>query len=254
MHYIANLSMCNISAATIKLSIAAIGFQCKMYNVEDITQCFLIKKMMTGIYKTTKHVDNRLPITLEILNKILVGVDHVCTSLYETNLFAAMFTLAFFGFLRVGELVPNTGTEKGHALLFENIHMYPNSHLEIRIPHSKNDQNGEGTVLNIAARNARICPVQKLSAYLRFRPKFDGLLFVHKDGSAVTRYQFSALLKKSLQYNGIESDRYTTHSFRIGAATTAKKSGFDDDTIASLGRWKSNSFKLYIRVPSPLFV
>ena len=84
--------MCNISAATIKLSIAAIGFQCKMYNVEDITQCFLIKKMMIGIYKTTKHVDNRLPITLEILNKILVRVDHVCTSLYETNLFAAMFT------------------------------------------------------------------------------------------------------------------------------------------------------------------
>lgn len=254
MNYIATLSLSNISPATIKLNIAAIAFQCKMFNVEDITQCFLIRKMMTGINRADKHIDNRLPVTLDILKKVVDGVYIVCTSNYESTLFAAIFTLAFFGFLRVGELVPNSAIDKGHALLFSNIDIYPESHIDMRIPHSKTDQNRNGVVLNIAARNTPICPVKNLTDYIKVRPKVEGVFFIHKNGSHVTRYQFTAVLKKSLQYSGIVSDRYTSHSFRIGAATAAKMSGFDDETIASLGRWKSNCYKQYIRIPSISFI
>ena len=42
---------------------------------------------------------------------------------------------------------------------------------------------------------------------------------------------------------------YSTHSFRIGAATTVKDVGISDAHIQMLGRWKSEAYKLYIRTP-----
>ena len=39
-----------------------------------------------------------------------------------------------------------------------------------------------------------------------------------------------------------------THSFRIGAAKHAAKIGKSDDEIMTMGRWKSDSYKRYIRI------
>ncbi|KAJ1119084.1 hypothetical protein NDU88_007270 [Pleurodeles waltl] len=47
--------------------------------------------------------------------------------------------------------------------------------------------------------------------------------------------------------SGIDSRHYGTHSFRIGAATEAKRMGNSDTAIMGLGRWKSQCFKRYIR-------
>lgn len=43
--------------------------------------------------------------------------------------------------------------------------------------------------------------------------------------------------------------RYKGHSFRIGAASHAADRGLSDAQIRALGRWKSNAFQRYIRVP-----
>jgi hypothetical protein len=38
------------------------------------------------------------------------------------------------------------------------------------------------------------------------------------------------------------------NSFRIGAATHAAQMGKSDDEIMTMGRWKSDSYKRYIRI------
>ncbi len=52
-----------------------------------------------------------------------------------------------------------------------------------------------------------------------------------------------------LSLAGVDAARYTGHSFRIGAATTAAANGVNDATIQILGRWKSDCYTRYIRTP-----
>ena len=48
---------------------------------------------------------------------------------------------------------------------------------------------------------------------------------------------------------GISTKEYNTHSFRIGAATSAKAAGISDVYIQMLGRWQSDAFKTYVKTP-----
>ena len=69
------------------------------------------------------------------------------------------------------------------------------------------------------------------------------------DGSFLTRQQFALLISNTLKLAGIDDKHYNTHSFRIGAATSAKEAGFSDVQIKMLGRWKSEAHQLYVHTP-----
>lgn len=93
------------------------------------------------------------------------------------------------------------------------------------------------------------CPVKNMHNYLQVRPYIDGQLFCHFDGTPLTSYQFSALLKRALNVLGIDNSQYKSHSFRIGMATTFALEGASKEQIKELGRWSSESYLRYIRLP-----
>ena len=47
----------------------------------------------------------------------------------------------------------------------------------------------------------------------------------------------------------MEVKRYNTHSFRIGAATSAKMANIPDTYIKMLGYWRSDIYQHYIKTP-----
>ena len=49
---------------------------------------------------------------------------------------------------------------------------------------------------------------------------------------------------------GFKAEDYAGHSFRIGAATTAAACGVPAEVIKTLGRWKSQAYQLYARLPT----
>lgn len=76
-----------------------------------------------------------------------------------------------------------------------------------------------------------------------------GPLFILEGGSFLTRTRFAAMVAECLQQAKIDSRGYSTHSFRIGVATSAKDAGISDVHIKMLGRWKSEAYQLYVKTP-----
>lgn len=249
--FIAFLSLNDKSSKTAACYIASINFRCKFSQNFDLSQNFIVKKMLEGMKRANPSKDARLPITLEILNKVLMRLYVVCSSPYETLLFSAAFSLAYYGFLRVGEIV-FTKLGEEHKLIRVNdvkIRTLDNCRIiDVHIPFSKTDQAGRGADIRIQGNNTATCPVLILHRFLLHRPNVPGPLFCHANGNSISRYQFSTVLRKALISAGIASDNFTSHSFRIGAASEASVNGLTDSKIMELGRWKSHAFKSYIRL------
>ena len=71
----------------------------------------------------------------------------------------------------------------------------------------------------------------------------------YEDGRPLTRGRFVEALRKGLGEAGISQKDYCSHSFRIGAATTAAARGVEDAVIKTLGRWESLAYLRYVKIP-----
>lgn len=70
-----------------------------------------------------------------------------------------------------------------------------------------------------------------------------------ENGQFLTQQLFGTQPDSILHETGQNTKHYNTHSFRIGAATSAHDAGISDANIQMLGGWKSNAYKSYIRTP-----
>ena len=70
-----------------------------------------IQKLVDGAHRLTLSVDTRLPITINVLNKLLSSLDSVISSNYELKCFKALYLFAFSAFARIGELVTSDGNK-----------------------------------------------------------------------------------------------------------------------------------------------
>ena len=60
--------------------------------------------MLEGMKRSKIVKDIRLPITLDLLNRIINQLPVICCSGCESTLFAAAISVAYHGFFRVGEI------------------------------------------------------------------------------------------------------------------------------------------------------
>ena len=90
------------------------------------------------------------------------------------------------------------------------------------------------------------CPVKAMLDYCKVRLFAPGPLFCFRN-RPVTVTQFNEQIRARLSFCSLDSNRYKSHSFRIGAACHAADLGYTDSQIRALGRCKSDVFKLYIR-------
>ncbi len=246
--YIAEMYEKSAASSTVALHLSALARHHKVNSWDDPTGHFLVRKCIQGFKRDRLSVDTRRPVTIDILRNLPRALHHVCKSDYEKTLFTSMFTLAFFGFLRIGEIALVSKKTPDRPLKLTDVDCKEDS-LILRLSISKTDQSGKGISLIIPSKaDYAVCPVRALRQYMSRRPASSNQLFIHLDGSPVSRYQFSALLQKALTFLNIPSKDYKSHSFRIGAATFAAKSGISHSTIATWGRWKSAAYISYIRL------
>lgn len=248
--FISYLCARKLATSTITSYLSAISYVHKMKELPDPTKTFLIQKLLTVVSKQ-RSPDTRLPITKPVLSQLVRSLQHTNSLAVQRTLFKAMFLTAFYGFFRIGELASKS-PECGNAVVqFESLSFLSKDgciqSLKITICHFKHNTNNRPVDIIITRDSASpFCPVQAMLEYCKVRLFSPGPLFcLHNRPVTVT--QFNAQLRSCLSFCSLDSSRYKSHSFRIGAACHAADLGFSDSQIRALGRWKSDAFKLYIR-------
>ena len=211
--------------------------------------------VLKGIHRSegaSRPQDRRLPIlpsTLEALWGVW-SVPSPNISPFECSMLWAACCIGFFAFLRSGEFTSTPTQEvplRPEDVAVDN-HSNP-SYMSIRLRHSKTDPFGNGVTLFVGRTYQHICPVAAVLAYLAVRPPIRGPLFIHANGTPLTRVELIRHVRQALRLRGFDVSNYSGHSFRIGAATTAAARGIPDATIKMLGRWESSAYTSYIRTP-----
>ena len=136
---------------------------------------------------------------------------------------------------------------KHHTLLYKGAKIKKRQ-IHLTIQASKADPFREGVTLLIAQTNHSICPVSALKRYLSKVNQKSGPLFQFKNGTYLTRTKVTKTIKRALLKHGKSPEQYSSHSFRIGAASRAAAAGISDSFIKSLGRWRSDCYHRYIRI------
>lgn len=212
-----------------------------------------LELVLKGIQKESAPKRSRLPITLDIMEKIKEALLLHPKQPDNIMMWAACCT-AFFGFLRCSEFtVPaeDSFDPEAHLSLADvavDDKMSPTV-VQVTIKQSKTDPFRQGAHLYLGTTDTVICPVKAMLAYLAVRDPAPGPLFKLTYKKCLTRQAFSTLLSRTLTTAGVSNKGFTTHSFRIGAATSAKEAGISDVHIKMLGRWKSEAYQLYVRTP-----
>jgi hypothetical protein len=250
MCYIAHLYQSGYAASSIHHIVSTISYYHNLYQLPDPSQSFLVKKMLSGIAKSLPSADLRTPITPTMLHSLVASCPFVSSSTYYSTLLAAMYLLAFHAFLRVGEFTVSHQNQINPNLLQYHQVSVQSSHILLTF-HAFKHHRGPPITLSVRSIQPQgVCPVHHLVSYLNVRGPLPGPLFQFPSGLPITKGFFQQQLSLSLAWSNLPAISIRSHSFRIGAATAAAAAGCSDEAIQRMGRWKSSSFKRYIRIPS----
>ena len=229
---------------SIKVYLSAVRNMHLEHGLPDPTADALnLRRLMRGIKRVHGcPADRRLPITPTLLRAfrhflVLSHHDHL-------TLWAALL-LAFFGFLRSNELLALT-----HSDLTRSAEGY-----RVRIRGSKTDPFRTGASIRITpSGDPSLCPVTALDTLISATHRKEGSLFRWQTGATPSRPRLNLLVRELAARSGASasnySSHYSSHSFRIGAASAAAAVGIPEWQIQALGRWSTDCYRRYIRLPS----
>lgn len=255
--FISYLSARKFASSSISTYVSALSYVRKLAHFPDPTKHFLVQKILAAHSKLYSTPDVRLPITRGVLHRLVLALNHTNSSAYQRLLFQTMFLVAFYGFFRVGELTAK-GANLKPLVQIQNLHFRFKDNCVtaatiLIADYKHNSSRRPFSVVLDCVTGPDFCPVNYLQRYCAMRGPTPGPLFCFADGSPVKTSHFTQQLQRALNFCGLDSSQYKSHSFRIGAASSAADNGLSDAQIRHLGRWKSDAFKLYIRQPSEGF-
>lgn len=249
MLFITNISKTSVS--NIKIHISAIKHFAAYLIGQQKSYYPRLYMLVRSIKRNSTKQPKRMPVTLPKLKRIYHFLASCSLAQQDKIMLWAAVTTGFFGFLRSSEYV-STQTKKydpESTLCFEDVeYRYPNYYITIKT--SKTDPFREGCTICLSPSNAEVCPVTNLRVYMEQHPHKTGPLFTYSDDTLLTRRRLNSLLKSALPTN---EGPVSSHSLRIGAASTAASAGLPRWLIQQLGRWVSDCFRSYLRIPTKTF-
>ena len=176
-----------------------------------------------------------------------------CDSTYMGQVFKAVYSIAYFSFLRISNLVPHSITTFSplyHLARADIIFAPPG--LQIIVKWTKTLQSRDAIkILKIPSLGSNpICPVNAVKNLLQITPgSRNDPLFQYKTPKGwvpLTDNQVRFHLKLILKKLGLQDSNLTFHAFRRSGATHAFNSNVQIQEIQSHGTWTSDCVWKYI--------
>ena len=217
----------------------------------------LLRLLLQGIKRTIGLSSRRrLPITMSVMRQLKGALaDNLQIASQDKLMLWSAFTLAFFGFLRSSEFTSPSPTHFNPLvhLACSDISFTSDGSLVLQLKASKTDPFRMGCSITLAPSGRSACAFRAMHHYLAHWPPGNSTpLYIFSTGQFLTRDKVTAILHLQLQHLGFATESYASHSFRIGAATTAAEAGLPPWLIQTLGRWSSNCYTQYIRTPASI--
>ncbi len=228
----------SLNTRTLEVRLTALSQWHRFQGFNDPAQDPTVRKTLKGISRTHgKPKKKAQALRLQDMVTMLAHLNQQPPSLKRTR-DKALLLIAYFGGFRRSELVM---IEVGHLI-------WEPEGLIIELPKSKTDQEGKGMQKAIPYGNKTICPVTSLKEWLADSDITEGPVFrpVNRWGQlqpkAMSPGSINDLLKvigKACGFDFVAD--LSSHSFRIGLATSAAREGVDFEMIKKQGEWKSDA-------------
>jgi hypothetical protein len=250
-----------VGAATLRSYVAALESVCVDRGLPtDIFEDKQVRRQLAGIARRQpfKALKQAAPITEDILMNLVIPDEAAEATptgkVDEVNMVAAA-VCCFSGFLRGGEVTfedkdrSNQRNWEGTGLLRSDVTFSDtDEHVTLALKRSKTDYNHEGVEIIMSATGNSTCPVKALRRLFREDLQPINAPLFRFANRTFSYTNFVATLRSRLSRIGVPNcNLFTGHSFRRGAATTAKLKGVLDSDIQRLGRWSSEAFQRYIQ-------
>ena len=226
--------------------------------------------------KTLKDVfgantpDKRLPITFELLGTMYKYFNMLN---YNDLVLYTVMVCAATGLMRTSEIcaankkVKATKDTRASVAALWNRQLTPHldpttnliTHYSCRVQATKNEKGRMAVDIVWAKGKWPVSPCELMTQYLHARMNASKIntnlsmaptapLFQLQDGTIVTTNDLKERLTEVIGHLQLDMQRYTVYSFRIGGATSLARRGVDHRMIQIAGRWRSDAYRLYIRM------
>ena len=219
------------------------------------------KKNSENLVKRSGASSTRLPITPSLLRLMKLELAQLDMKNQDKKMLWAAATVAFSAGLRGGEYLckekhyfdPTTMLrEKDISLDTLNIEGTNTQIIKIKLKAEKQNKGATASIIDVYPSHNSICPVRAFAKFLDSKPLFypDMPAFRFQDGTNLTQEKFNKILKIIFKTHLTDiNGTISTHSFRIGLASTLGELGFSDDQVMQAGRWSSRAFQAYLKLP-----
>ena len=206
----------------------------------------------------------RTPVTKELMLYIKRALFEADWNPQEKFIFWATATVIWCGSMRIHEAlsrkaksydISQTLLAKDVSFITTKVGGKVRSIIKLKLKAVKESKVGAGTVLEIFANNSPVCPQRALDKYLNSKGGLSKLnaekpFFLKTNGTCYTGDDFNKhLMLLTHKVTDGTGKIVRSHSFRSGIPSELCKLGATDEEICGTGRWSSDAYKLYCKLP-----
>ena len=207
--------------------------------------------------------DAKLPVTKIMMKHLKKNLLKVSWPRSEKRLFWAVATMAWSGSFRIHELCSRGAKEfdSQTTLLWKDVALGELKvgqtlvkSVSIHVKSPKVDRVGAGDNVEVFQLGNFMCPIAALAKYReesRLQEESELPVFRLDSGLCWTGTEMNrrlVVLTKDLE-SIVPGGLVRTHSFRSGVPSEMARAGMDPESIQAVGRWKSDAYKAYVKLP-----